>query len=64
MWFEGEGEQRIAHIRAREAVEAGVDVLATACPYCLSNLTDGITVAGHADRMAVKDVTELVAEAL
>lgn len=64
MWYEGEGEQRIAHIRAREAVDAGVDVLATACPYCLSNLTDGITVAGRADTIQVKDVAELVAEVL
>lgn len=64
MWLEGDGERRISEIRASDAVTLGVDVLATACPYCMSNLTDSMTVLGHGDRIQVKDVVELVAEAL
>jgi Fe-S oxidoreductase len=64
MWLEGEGAHRISELRAMDAAAAKVDVLATACPYCMSNLTDGITVAGYGDTIQVKDVAELVAEAL
>lgn len=64
MWLESNVEHRIPELRARDAALAGVDVLVTACPYCMSNLTDGIKVAGYGDRIEVKDVVELVAEAL
>jgi Fe-S oxidoreductase/nitrate reductase gamma subunit len=64
MWLESESEHRISELRARDAAEARVDVLATACPYCMSNLTDGMKVAGFGDTIEVKDVVELVAEAI
>ncbi|HEX9015507.1 MAG TPA: heterodisulfide reductase-related iron-sulfur binding cluster [Chloroflexota bacterium] len=64
MWLESETEHRISELRALDAVKAGVQVLVTACPYCMSNLTDGIKVAGHSETIEVKDVAELVAEAL
>jgi Fe-S oxidoreductase/nitrate reductase gamma subunit len=64
MWLESETEHRISELRARDAAVAGVDVLATACPYCMSNLTDGMKVAGLDDSIQVRDVVELVAEAL
>ncbi|MHB0868080.1 MAG: (Fe-S)-binding protein [Chloroflexota bacterium] len=64
MWLESGAEHRIAELRALEAGRAGVDVLATACPYCMSNLTDGIKVAGYGDTVEGKDVVELVAEAI
>ncbi len=64
MWFESDTEHRISELRARDAGLAKVDVLATACPYCMSNLTDGVKVAGLGDTVEVKDVAELVAEAI
>lgn len=64
MWLESSVDHRISELRAREAAQAEVDVLAIACPYCLSNLTDGIEAAGLCDRIEVRDVVELVAEAI
>ncbi len=64
MWLESEVEHRISELRAREAGETGAAVLVTACPYCLSNLEDGVKVAGFGDRIEVKDVVELVADAI
>jgi Fe-S oxidoreductase/nitrate reductase gamma subunit len=64
MWLESETETRMSELRARHAGEAGVDVLVTACPYCLSNLADGMKVAGLGDRIEVLDLAELVEMAL
>jgi len=38
--------------------------VATACPFCLAMLDLGRKVAGAEERLAVKDVSELVAESL
>ncbi len=65
MWFEGhDREAQIAHVRAREAAATGAQVLATACPFCLNMLTDAVKTLGLDDRLEVKDIAELVAEAL
>ncbi len=64
MWFEGhDREAQIAHVRAREAAATGAQVLATACPFCLNMLTDAVKTLGLDDRLEVKDIAELVAEA-
>lgn len=64
MWLESNAEHRISELRARDAMKAGVDIMVTACPYCMSNLTDGMKVIGESDRIEVKDLAELVADAL
>ncbi|MCL4371231.1 MAG: (Fe-S)-binding protein, partial [Chloroflexi bacterium] len=64
MWLESDVEHRIAELRANDAALANVDVLVTACPYCLSNLTDAVKVAGYADTIEVKDIVELVAASM
>jgi Fe-S oxidoreductase len=45
-------------------VALGAKVIATACPFCLLTLEDAVKITGLADQIAVKDITELVAEAL
>ena len=64
MWLESDVEHRISELRALDAALAGAEVLVTACPYCLSNLVDSMKVAGYGDRIEVKDIVELVAEAI
>jgi len=63
MWIDEKSEERVSTIRAREAVSVNPDIVATACPFCLVNLEDGIkTLDKHGDVM-VKDIAELVNEA-
>ena len=56
--------QRLAEIRIKDAVEMGVDVIATACPFCLLNLEDAVKTTGNEGKVEVKDIMELVSEAI
>ena len=49
--------------RAKEALELGGKVIATACPFCVTTLEDAVKVLDAEDKIAVKDITELVKEA-
>jgi Fe-S oxidoreductase len=65
MWFEGTNTSvRLAHQRVKEALETGAQVLATACPFCLSMLEDAVAVLGFSEQLEVKDTMELAFEAL
>ena len=65
MWAEGGTEGiRNGEIRIKEAVALGAKVMATACPFCLLTLEDAAKTSGLAEQIAVKDIAELVAEAL
>jgi len=56
--------QRLAEIRARDAVEMGVDIIATSCPFCLLNLEDAVKTTGNEGKLVVRDILELVVDAL
>lgn len=68
MWldtfFKARGQERLADRRVKEAVATGADVLAVSCPYEVSRFEDSLKVLGYEKRMVVRDVTELLAEAL
>ena len=50
--------------RAKEALELGVDVIATACPFCVTTLEDAVKVLDAEDKIVVRDISELVREAI
>jgi Fe-S oxidoreductase len=63
MWKEEEhGQQPVNVARYEEAAATGADTIAVGCPFCLTMLTDASKQAGQG--VEVKDVVELVAEAL
>ncbi len=65
MWAEGATEgTRNAEIRIKEAVGLGAKVIATACPFCLLTLEDAVKISGLTDQIMVKDISELVVEAM
>jgi succinate dehydrogenase/fumarate reductase iron-sulfur protein len=57
-------ENRPCVNRAKEALELGVEVVATACPFCLTALEDAVKVLDAEDKIVVRDIAELVKEAL
>jgi Fe-S oxidoreductase len=65
MWAEGATEgTRNGEIRIKEAVALGAKVIATSCPFCLLTLEDAVKTSSSTDKIAVKDITELLTEAL
>lgn len=63
VWMETPTEQRFSLLRVREAAAAGAEILATACPYCLSLLEDSRKTAGLED-LRIMEIGELLAENL
>ncbi|MBI5956790.1 MAG: 4Fe-4S dicluster domain-containing protein [Chloroflexi bacterium] len=64
MWMEAKVEKRVNHIRLEDALAVKPDCVGTACPFCLTMFVDAAKVKGIEDSLPVKDVVELIAEAL
>ena len=64
MWLEEDQGKRINLARTEQALAVSPDVIASACPYCLTMLGDGTKMLEKEDSVATKDIAELVAEAL
>ena len=65
MWAEGSTEgTRNGEIRIKEALALGTRVMATSCPFCLLTLEDAVKISGLASEIIVKDIAELVVEAM
>lgn len=64
MWLETEKEQRFADRRIGQAIKLGVDILVTACPYCMINFEDSLLTADKSDTIKIKDISEIVQEAI
>ncbi len=64
LWQETKKGERFADLRIEEAVETGADILAISCPYCMVNFEDSVLTSDKGDVIEVKDVAELVQEAI
>jgi Fe-S oxidoreductase len=64
IWLETKKEERISDLRLEQALEVGAEILVVACPYCLLNLEDSVVSMNKEDVIQVKDISELVWEAL
>jgi Fe-S oxidoreductase len=59
-----EGEKEVFIERTEEALETGADIIATACPYCMVMMTDGLKYKNREEDVKNYDMAELVAQAL
>ncbi len=65
MWYEVRDQaERINVIRAKQAADTGADTVATACPFCLTMMTDGLSLTGQEGKMEARDLAEIVADHL
>ena len=60
MWFEELPDQRVSRLRAQEALATGARTLATACPFCLNMMSDGIAGTQGGENVKVLDIAELL----
>lgn len=62
MFLEDEEGGRINEERTREALETGASTIASACPFCMTMMTDGVKVYNKTEEVAVKDIAEIILE--
>jgi heterodisulfide reductase subunit D len=61
---EEKGTSRINIDRSNEAIATGANVIAAACPFCNTMMTDGVKLAEKEDSVQVLDVAELVVQSM
>lgn len=64
MWMEENIGSRINEKRIDHALETGADTIASACPFCLIMLGDGIKAKDMDEKLQIKDVAEVFASSL
>ncbi len=61
---EEKGTIRINIERTNEAVDTGASIIASACPFCNTMLTDGVKLAEKEEQVRVLDIAELIAQTI
>ncbi len=61
---EEKGTTRINFERSNEAIATGANIIASACPFCNTMMTDGVKQAEKEDKVQVMDIAELIAASL
>ena len=61
---EEKGVIRVNYERTNEAINTGANVIAAACPFCNTMLTDGVKNAEKENEIKVMDIAELIAVSL
>lgn len=64
MWMEEREGKRVNIERTEEALALKPDVIGTGCPFCLTMMTDGVKAKDAAEKVQVKDIAELVLDAV
>jgi len=61
---EEKGTTRINFARSNEALATGASIIATACPFCNTMMTDGVKNSNKEDEVQVLDIAELIAASI
>lgn len=64
LWMETKKGERFSDLRIEQALETGASVLVVTCPYCMLNFEDSVLTTVKGDILQVKDILELVQEAI
>lgn len=60
---EEEGTERVNVARTRQLTETGADAIASACPFCMRMLTDGLAAQDN-EKVSQQDIAELLLESV
>ncbi len=64
MFLEEKEGKRVNIERTEEALALSIDTIATACPFCMTMLTDGVKAKDLIEKVQVKDIAEIVADSI
>jgi len=62
IWMDTPQEDRFSDLRLQQAKDTGAQVLATACPYCITNFEESRLNLEFEDVLEIKDIAEIVNE--
>lgn len=62
MWMEEQNKDRVNVKRTRQLLDTGAATVASACPFCMTMLTDGLKAEEQEAQVRQMDVVELLAE--
>ncbi len=63
-WMEEREGRRVNQLRVEQAIEVKPDILASACPFCLTMFEDGVKAKEVAATIKTRDIAEVLAERL
>ena len=64
IWMETPKGERFSDLRLDQAVGVGAQVLATSCPYCITNFEDSRINRQDSDVIEIREITEIIREAI
>jgi Fe-S oxidoreductase len=64
MWMEETRGTRINAERTRQVLDTGAETVATACPFCMVMLSDGLAAAEGGTDVRAMDISEVLAARL
>jgi len=64
IWMDTPQEERFSDIRLRQAEATGAQILATSCPYCITNFEESRLNLEYENVMEIKDIMEIINEML
>ena len=64
MFMEERAGKRVNIERTEEALSLNPKTIATACPFCMTMMTDGVKAKGAEEKVQVRDVAEILAESI
>jgi len=62
IWLETPMSERFSNIRLQQAIGIGAEVLATSCPYCITQFEDSRLTLKDSEVIQIKDITEILQE--
>jgi Fe-S oxidoreductase len=64
MWIEENPTQRVNTLRVEQLLTTKPDVIASACPYCMTMLSDGVKEKQLEEKVQTRDILEILADAV
>ncbi|MFC1612105.1 (Fe-S)-binding protein, partial [Myxococcota bacterium] len=64
IWMDTPKGERFSDLRLQQAKEVGADVLATSCPYCISNFEESGLALEDDETLQIKDIAEIIHEGI
>jgi Fe-S oxidoreductase len=64
IWMETPMSERFSNLRLEQAIGVGAEVLATCCPYCITQFEDSRLTLKDSEVIQIKDITEILQEVI